>query len=121
MERARDVCAHAQVKRVCDGVIMFPPVRDSIPLSLPLPVQEKHIFRMRYVVQVLAARNLAVFSRIGHAISLYNLHRLRNPARLAHTAMQLDDRAHPLIDTPKVTELQMLICVGAGDACVCNV
>ena len=32
--------------------------------------------------------------------------------------MQLDDHVHPLIDTPKVTELQMLVCVGAGDVCV---
>ena len=29
--------------------------------------------------------------------------------------LQLDDRARPLIDTPKVTVLQMLVCVGAGD------
>jgi len=30
--------------------------------------------------------------------------------------VQLDDKVTPLIDTPKVTALQMLICVGAGDS-----
>jgi hypothetical protein len=30
--------------------------------------------------------------------------------------VQLDDKVTPLIDTPKVTALQMLICVGAGES-----
>ncbi len=97
----------------------LPQVCDSISLSVSLPVQEKHIFRMRYVVQVLAD-TFGVFLYMEHAILLQNLHRPVNAVRTAHTAMQLDDRAHPLIDTPKVTELQMLICVGAGDVCMCN-
>jgi hypothetical protein len=72
VERARDVCAHAQVKRACDSVMPFPQVCDSIPLSLPLPIEEKHVFRTRYVVQVLAGRNFGVF--LEHAILLQNSH-----------------------------------------------